>query len=875
MIWRCTAVILFLFLIIDNNYGQSVLEKSMKFSIQKATIQKTLQKLSETSDVNIAFSSNLFDDLKERDYEFENESLSNILTEILEPFRVDFILLNEQIILKERPKQKFTIFGFVEDSLSGERLIGANIFDKISGQGTSTNEYGFFSLELEEGEVDILVTYLGYRTFQQGINLKKEVEFVIVLRPSLTLDEVIILANDTTISITKTEHGSNKIFIDQIKNLPTLGGEVDVMRMVDLMPGVQTGNDGLGGIHVRGGNPDQNLVLLDGVPLYNAGHLLGVFSMFSDLAVQSVDLQKSNFDARYGGRVSSVLDIRMREGDRRKYHGGIYLGPLSGKVFFEGPIQKDKSSFFISGRRLFWDLLLGPVTRSLEFENSNNGNKLGYYFFDWNAKANFSLSKNDKIFLSYFKGGDRFNLLLNSTDFDDSFGLVEKRNGVKVAWDNSITAIRWNRVFTPKLFLNVTMTYSQFNFTFWNLRSTWKSDATDFLEYRFDFNKSKIQDATLRFDFDYYKSSKHLMKFGGSVKGQQFDARTDNLARESKFLVDQLDSSSFETFNDPEQLSINLIPQKTPATELDIFAQNTYTPNDKFTLSTGAYLALFSVRSKVWASFEPRLHAEYFFNKNFSGAASITRASQFLHQVSGSNFGLPSDLWVPSTDRIRPQRAWQFSTGINYQISKNLKFGWEGYYKDMKGILNFAPTNFLELSNWEDRVVEGKGSAYGTELILEKSGGKTHGWIDYTLSWAWRQFDEFNDQQRFPFRYDRRHYLKTAIIHDFSKKFSMSATWVYGSGNPFTLRLGQFFDQNGNRFYTYSDENAFRLDDYHRLDLSFNWSKQKRRGVRTWNISIYNLYDRRNPFWITEQGNQTVQYSSLRFLPSFQYGFRW
>lgn len=872
MILRCSTVIILLFFFVGHNYGQSVLEKSIDFSIEKVTIQEALQELSEISDVNIAFSSDLFDDLNKRNYEYKDSALSAILNEMLQPYRVDFLLLNEQIILKEKPKQKFTIYGFVEDSLSGERLIGANVFDRISAQGTSTNEYGFFSLDLEEGRIDLSVTYLGYRPFQEVFDLKEEVELVFKLGPSLTLAEVIVLAKDTTDSVTKTEHGSNKIKVDQMKGLPALGGEIDVMRMIDLMPGIQTGNDGLGGIHVRGGNPDQNLVLLDGVPVYNAGHLLGVFSMFSDLSVQSVDLQKSNFDSRYGGRVSSVLDIRMREGDRHKRHGGIFLGPLAGKVFFEGPIKKDKSSFFISGRRLFWDWILSPLAGGLDIK------EFDYYFYDWNAKVNFSLSKRDKIFISYFKGGDRFNLFDSDVGFNSNFGAVERREGIRVSWNNAITAIRWNRVFTPKLFLNATMTYSKFNFTFWNLRSIWKSNTTDFLDYDFDINKSKIQDATLRFDFDYYKSSEHLMKFGGSVKGQQFDARSDNLVRESKLLVDQLDSSSFETFNDPDRLSNTLIPQKTPATELNLFAQNTYTPNDKFTLSVGAYLALFSVRSKVWASLEPRIHTEYFFNKKLSTATSLTRMSQFLHQVSGSNFGLPSDLWVPSTDRIRPQSAWQFSTGLNYRLSKNYKIGWEAYYKDMKGLLSFAPTSFLEIPNWEDKVVEGKGNAYGTEIMLEKTGGKTHGWIDYSLSFANRQFDEFNDQQKYPFRYDRRHYLKTAIIHDFSKKFSMSASWIYGSGNPFTLRLGSFFDQNGTQFFTYSDKNEFRMDDYHRLDVGFNWTKQKKRGTRTWNISVYNVYNRKNPFWITEGQvngkNETLQYSSLPLLPSFQYGYR-
>ena len=877
MILRCVVITLLFLFFSENGWSQSVLDKPIDFSVENVKVNEALQKLSQELAINIAFSSNLFDDKEKRSYQFENESFRFVLETILEPYWVDYQLINDQVILSERPKRKFIINGFVEDSLSGERLIGANVFDKITGFGTVTNEYGFFSLELEEGEVSFTISYLGYRTYDRVIFLTENRELVVPLGPSLTLSEVVVVAKDSNEVSPDVPIGTNVIDVNRLKNLPTLGGEVDVMRMMDMMPGVQTGNDGLGGLHVRGGNPDQNLVLLDGVPVYNAGHMAGAFSMFSDFVIQNAELQKGNFDSRYGGRVSSIMDIRMREGDRRNFHGGFNLGPLAGKVFFEGPIQKEKSSFFIAGRRLFWDWLISPLADGLEINTPEEGDFIDYYFYDWNAKANFSISKKDKIFLSHFRGGD--NLRFVDVNLTDDFGFSNDKQDIKIFWRNSITALRWNRLFNPKIFLNTTITYSRYNFDFWSHQTVWKENTKEFLDFRFDINNSKIQDVALRFDFDYYHNPQHLIKFGGAVKGQQFEARTDNLTRESSFFINNQDTANFEIFNNAEQLSFRLLPQKTPATELNLFAQDIFTPNKNVTLSSGLYIALFTVNGKIYTSLEPRLNAEFPLAKNFTMAASLTRMSQFLHQVSGSNIGLPSDLWVPATDVVRPQRAWQLSGGLHWNFAKKYHLGWEAYYKTMSGVLNFTTSDPLGVPSWEDKVTAGNGEAYGTEFIIEKTKGKTTGLIDYTWSWAWRKFDIFNDGEKFPFRYDRRHYLKSALMQEFSKKFSMSASWVYGTGNPFTLLESKFSDPFGEEFYIYSDRNARRLGAYHRLDISFNFTKKRKRRVRTWNISIFNVYNRRNPFLIYQEprqgANQTFQYSILPLLPSFQYGLKW
>lgn len=859
--------------------SQSILTGKIDFSADQQPITQALQQLSRTSEINIAFSTKIFAAAQIVSLDAKNQSIENVLTQLLENTGVGFKVAAGQIILFEKPKKRFVISGFVEDSLSGERLMGANIFDRLSANGAATNEYGFFSIELEEGTTQLQISYLGYQNFEQKISLDKNKELVIPLKPSLTLQEVVVIASDSIPTTTsEVRSGTERINLDQVALLPSIGGGTDIMRLMDMLPGVQTGTDGIGGLHVRGGNADQNLVLLDGVPVYNAGHLAGFFSMFSDMAIQNASLQKDNFDTRYGGRTSSIMDVRMREGNRREWHGGVAASLISAKANLEGPIIKDKASFFIAGRRFIWDVIFSPFTNSL-FDLSADRDFVDYEFYDWNLKLNYSLSEKDKFYFSYFQGGDSFK-------FQDSFGsispdtlpqpVLEGGDFTSVGWKNSITALRWNHIYNQKLFSNTTLTHSRFDFGFKRATTTWDVLSEELNSLDLTYNQSRIEDVGIRFDFDYFYSPQHLFKFGGNFTFRQFRAAAESVSERDPRLP-----STYRFLLDDKQLSQVLPGEKTRAIENAFFFEDNYSPSKKWQLKAGLYTAFFFVEDKTYLSLEPRLFSNYSLSRNVSIESSLSRMSQFLHLISGSNVGLPSDLWAPATENIKPQTAWQLSSGLNWNLSKGYHFKMSSYGKYMTNMLSLLPANFdnpFDSSSWQEKVEPGKGASYGMEWMLEKKLGKTTGWVDYTLSWTWRQFPNVNSGERFPFKYDRRHYIKTALIHQFSKKFQMGFNWVYGTGNPTTLSEGRVFTPGSQSFNIYTPKNSIRMPDYHRLDLSFNFVKHKKRGIRTWNISIYNAYNRQNPLYIytmiVDGKRQAYQFSLIPILPSFEYKYQ-
>ena len=853
--------------------SQTLLSEKMDFRANEQPVAKALQQLSRNSEINIAFSTKIFDDSQIVSLDAKNESIKAILTQLLDDTGVGFKVASGQIILFAKPKRRFVISGFVEDSLSGERLMGANIFESLSANGAATNEYGFFSLELEEGTTQLQISYLGYQNYEQKISLDKNKEFVIPLKPSLTLQEIVVIASDSIPpAVRETTSGTDKINLEQVALLPSLGGGTDVMRLMDMLPGVQTGTDGVGGLHVRGGNADQNLVLLDGVPVYNAGHMAGIFSMFSDMAIQNASLQKDNFDTRYGGRTSSILDIRMREGNRREWHGGVAASIISAKANLEGPIIKDKASFFIAGRRFIWDVLFSPFSQQVfDFE----GEFLDYEFYDWNFKLNYSLTEKDKFYFSHFQGGDAFKYQ-DTYNTSSSPGVSRKGgNYVDIDWKNTINALRWNHIYNQKLFSNTTLTHSSFDFSFLQADARWEDFSEELEQLQLDYNRSKIQDTGLRFDFDYFYSPQHLFKFGSSFTIRQFRAVTEATTEEDGRIPE-----TYRFLSEKKQIEGIFPGEKTNAIENTFFFEDNYTPSKKWQLKAGLYTSFFFVKDKGYLSLEPRLFGKYSLSRNMALEASLSRMSQFLHLISGSNIGLPSDLWAPTTDNIRPQSAWQVSSGFTWDLPKEYHFKMSGYYKILKNMLSRLPPNIdnpIDVSSWQELVEPGKGSAYGFEWMLEKSIGKTTGWIDYTLSWAWRQFPNIDQGSRFPFKYDRRHYVKAALIHQFSKKFQMGFNWVYGTGNPTTLSEGTAFLPNGQSFTINTPRNSIRMPEYHRLDLSFNFVKHKKRGIRTWNISIYNAYNRQNPLFLSTRevnGQKMVYQTSLiPILPSFEYKY--
>lgn len=861
--------------------AQAPIEIKVDFEVEEMPLMEAIDSLSNLAGITIAYSPSIFEENYLCTYAFHKEPLLNILEYLLRNAPVAYQLSNknEQIILVKKQKELVTLSGFIQDANSGERLIGANIIDLVSGQGIASNEYGFFSLTLPEGVVELRVSYLGFTPVYERLFLHQNRSKTYSLSSSLTLQEVVIRGRSDKGQQTLLQTGSKQdVDMEHLAALPTLGGEVDVMRIMDLLPGVQSGPDGVGGLHVRGGNADQNLVLIDGVPIYNGSHLLGIYSMFNDFSVQKASLQKSDFDTRYGGRLSSVMDIRLKEGNQQEYHCGIGLGLLTTKAYFEGPVQKGKSSFMLSGRRLFWDIFLRLIVGNLE---SSDLQYLRFYFYDWNAKVNYTLSEKDRFYLSFFRGGDIFEFNDEVSGLNNNPRPVTLINNIAVDWDNTVLSARWNHVFTDRLFANSTLTFSKFDFRYRNYDHSFYQDTTETERLFFDQNISSIVDYTLKTDFDYYLSPAHLIKFGGAYIHHLFKTTTTSL-NTSDLQSGFPQALSFEDISDPDKLQDAFKPTQTRANELVVYLEDNFKINPTWTLKGGLYSAVFLVQDKTWFSLQPRLSLRAQLHPTLHWETSVSQMTQFLHLVTGSNIGLPSDLWVPATANVAPQNATQVSSGFNFTDQNGIKLSLEGYYKKMNNILNFSANDESpipsEVSNWEEEVVVGEGWGYGIETFFAINRGKNTGQLSYTLSWAERRFRALNDGKRFPFRYDRRHFLKLSYLYKFSEKFQVGFNWVYGTGNPYTLKEGEFSLPGYGQFDIYTPQNSVRLPAYHRGDLSLNFIKEKEKGTRTWNISIYNFYNRQNPFWIfqvTENGvTKTQQLSILPFLPSFTYSYQ-
>jgi len=644
-----------------------------------------------------------------------------------------------------------------------------------------------------------------------------------------------------------------------VKTLPVLLGEVDIMKTIQLMPGVQSGSEGTGGLYVRGGGPDQNLILLDGVPVYNASHLFGFFSVFNADAIQSMSLIKGGFPARYSGRLSSVLDIRMKEGNMKKITGEVSIGLISSKATIEGPIIKDKTSFIVSARRTYLDVLAMPFIMAI-----NNGTSAGYFFYDINAKINHKFSDKSRIYLSSYLGNDKF-YYNNKYSFSET--AYEEKG--KIRWGNITNALRWNYLVNNKLFSNITLTYSRYNFTT-GFESSSKSNSqsySDMFEY-----KSGIDDVSGRVDFDYTPNPNNNIKFGVSEIYHTFNPGVN------VFEYKETGSDNLDTSFGNKQLYSH---------EYSFFVEDDVKITKKLKANVGLNFSGFLVKNKNYTNLEPRASIRYLLKENISVKASYARMSQYIHLLSNSTIGLPTDLWVPTTTKLKPEVSDQVALGGIYKLNKKFEFSIEGFYKTMSNLLEYKEgASFFSISDdWQNKVIQGKGWSYGMEFLIRKERGKTTGWIGYTLSWTNRQFDGISFGEVFPYKYDRRHDIGIAITHHFNEDIDMGLTWVFGTGNAVTLATEKYagMHQNknffSNNYVQYIEtRNNYRMPNYHRLDLGVNFHKKMKHGVRTWSFGLYNAYSRQNPFFLyfsKESGStQLYQISLFPIIPSFRYNFK-
>jgi hypothetical protein len=796
---------------------------------------------------------------------------------------------------------RFTISGYVREAGSQETLTGVSIYLPGTTTGTTTNAYGFYSLTVPARDsLRLLFSMVGYTTQDRMVALRKNLTLDVSLPPGQTLTTVDVRAGRSDASLVESTQMSRiDVPVAQIKRMPALLGEKDVLKVLQLMPGVQKGSEGQTGIYVRGGGPDQNLILLDEATVYNANHLFGFFSVFNGDALKSVELTKGGFPARYGGRLSSVIELTMKDGNREKLHGEGGIGLISSRLTLEGPLGKKKgvtapASFLVSARRTYIDALLAPITSI----GSQGNSKAGYYFYDLNAKLNYQLSPRDKLYLSGYFGQDRFYSW-------DLFQGTTYESGIN--WGNATGSLRWNHQVSEKTFANTALTFSNYLFNIFSdeSRSTLTGDGNQ-LSARYG---SGVRDIALKHDIDIFPSPNHSVRVGLQATYHRF---------RPSVLVSR-DTQINESRNEAERID---------ALESGIYAEDTWRAGNHWRFNGGIRLSQFLARNRSYLRPEPRLSAVYLLKPGFSLKASYALMNQYVHLLSNTGIGLPTDLWVPTTDRIAPQQSRQVAIGLahdlrNIRFAQGLTLTVEGYYKTLENIISYREgANFLVVDdpasarsvNWEDNVTAGRGWSYGGEVLLQKKTGRFSGWVGYTWSWTQWQFAELNEGKPFFPRHDRRHDISLVGLYEPSKKLTLSATWVYGTGQALTMPRANYsallnqvtrvptfgstannpfsntFFDSGRNVQDYGARNTFRAEPYHRFDISLQFHKQKRRHERTWELSVYNLYNRRNPFFYqlnTRSGssqfgsgpvvykNETTlrRYSVFPIVPSVSYGF--
>lgn len=743
-------------------------------------------------------------------------------------------------------QEKHTLSGYVRGASDGEALIGVNVIVDGETSGTVTNSYGFYSLTLPADTHKVVYSFVGYQKEARQVALNRDVKLNIDLTSTEEkLEKVEVTAEKNEENVERAQMGVMEIPVKTVQQLPALLGQKDILKSIQLLPGVQSGNEGTAGFYVRGGGPDQNKILLDEAVVYNPYHLAGFMSVFNMDAIKDFKLYKGGFPAQFGGRLSSILDIKMKEGNNKKWHGKAGIGAITSRLTLEGPIVKDKASFMVSGRFFYLQYLLRALT-----PKSARDQLPKYTFYDINAKANYKISDKDKLFLSGYLGNDVINLSIPEDDLN-----------LKIPWGNRTLTARWNHLFNDKLFSNTTFIFNDYVFEF--------SQELDDIEYKLT---SGIRDLTGKTDFDYYFSPDHHIKFGAQYTYHTFIPNTV-----------QGELAGDNTIENQNKKYVH---------ESAVYVNDEYKVTDDLSLQGGLRAPFFLFKDTRYWGLEPRFTAKYSIGENMSVKTNYTYMNQFVHLLSNSTATTPIDLWIPSSDVVKPQRAHQVGAGLFRNFMDNTyETSIELYYKKMNNQIAYEEgANVFFQNDIDDQLVFGEGWSYGAEFFVQKRRGKFNGWIGYTLSWTKRHFDELNEGQPFPAKYDRRHDLSATVAYEINDKWTVGAVFVYGTGHSITLPNGQFNaplngwgNQNSN-FSDYVSRNNYKLRPYHRLDLGLTRNFENENIKSQLKIDIYNVYSRRNPYFVylTDQKDprsnvvKTVakQVSLLPIIPSLSYNIQ-
>lgn len=747
-------------------------------------------------------------------------------------------------------QDRFTISGYVKDRESGETLIGTNIFlENDQSTGTVTNTYGFYSITLDSGKYNLIFSYLGFQDQVIAVELTEDRNLNVDMVSGIEMKEVVVEAkeNEEDENVLSTSMGRVTLPIEQIKTTPALLGEIDILKTIQLLPGVSAAGEGSSGFYVRGGGADQNLVLLDEAVVYNSGHFLGFFSVFNADAIKNTTLIKGSIPAVYGGRLSSVLDVQMKEGNNQNFQGEGGIGLISSRLTLEGPIVKGKSSFLLSGRRTYGFDLAQPLIRQTDFAGTN------YYFYDFNAKFNYQFSQRDRVYLSGYFGRDVLKLAQPDRDF--SFNLP---------YGNSTATLRWNHVFNDKLFSNLSVIYNDYQF------------KAGFEQEEFNFRVfSGVRDFNVKLDFDYFASNEHLIKTGAQVTHHKL---TPNI------ITGESGDVEFEAIAEPKF-----------GNEYAMYVQDDWKISPFLRVNLGLRGTLFqqvgpyntSVSGEIYEdgevvttynSLEPRIFVNASLDSGSSIKGGVTATTQYLHLVSNTTSTLPTDVWVPSSDKVKPQRGWQYALGYfrNFDQS-NFETSVEVYYKSMKDQIDYRES-FTDNSvdEVENDFVFGSGKAYGAEFFVRKNNGPLTGWVGYTLSRTDRTFPDIENGKTYPATYDRKHDLSVVANYVWTRKVTVGAVFVYATGRAFTP-VERIYLIDGEFQTDYGSRNSQRLEPYHRLDLSLTLTPKPdvvKNFKSQWVFSIYNVYNRKNTFFLytdyetdLQSGSATVKAYKVALFP--------
>ena len=887
---RVTLVVMMMIFVLSGLQAQTngVDEtRKVTLNMQKASVREILDEIQKQAGVTFSYESSLLSGLPKTTFRADDEALENCLTRLFANLPVVYKMTGRIVVLKRKPKQ-VTVSGFVRDKRSAESLIGASVYESGSRVGTASNNFGFFSLTLPGGDITIRASYIGYTGRLYNLtDLERDTVLTIELEPSASLQEVVVTGQSTSKqSVLSTQMGALEINQQTIRSTPVMFGEADIIKTLQLTPGVSSGTEGTAGMYVRGGNVDENLFLIDGNPVYQINHIGGIFSAFNPEAISGMDFFKSGFPSRYGGRLSSVVDVHMKEGNMKEYHGSATLGLISGNLNFEGPIVKDRTSFNISLRRTWLDVLSAPALAIANKITKKNGirTRARYAFHDLNLKVNHIFNDRSRMYFSLYNGNDV--LKGGSSDFPSSSNTEDSYNydtDVSLRWGNIMATTGWTYVFNNRLFGKLSGVFTRYHS---KLRSTdhdieGKEGDSDYYE-RFSENTTNtgIMDLGVRTSFDYLPVHSHHIRFGGDYLVHRFRPEYN---RSSSF-----DKSQDFISNINKEYANDLLWGH----EAGVFAEDDWTLLPSVRINAGVRFSLFNVQGKTYTGVEPRVSLRWLLADNLSFKASYSRMNQYVHLISNSFISLPTDAWMPVTRKLKPLLSDQVSAGFYYDLNKTYSFSVEGYYKTMENLLEYRDGHTFTPSylNWEEKLTAGDGRAYGAEFMVRKETGRTTGWIGYGLSWADRKFDELNLGERYPARFDNRHKLNIVVMHKISPKVEISAAWSYASGNHVTLSLENYEEQEtGGRFdYTggygndplynsidyYEGRNNYQLPAYHRLDLGLKIYRPKKKGrMGIWTISIYNVYSRMNPFMIYKSDKEVKDSNSAygyKYVPVFK-----